>query len=679
MPHKHMRQWRQAVGILGKRGGRFAVIKHGSKLPTRKGWNQTENTISATEAYKHLVAGDNITLACGTGNLYAFDLDADADRGYECAQLAGGMYVHRENAPHKAKFIFACADPIPTRLKSKSHGFDLLGLNSNGTHWSCVIAGTHSSGAPILWGGHNIPVLDVETVAALYAEWTDGEELFAPERERRAAATYADADLSRVADALKHVDPDDMDYGTWIGILAAIHDTFDGNDDALDVAVEWANGKPGEVEKKWSSFDREYNGQEATLSGLFYRARQGGWVDTWLQDRLKAYRAWLASPEALAELQMLIADPREDDPDHMRKLFRNPERARKLLDTILQKCEGKKTLSIKPGYAGLSKESGISKGGIGTYLAGLYAGGFIDLRQGDEGEPMTIELVLRNLNSITLTGEGVQVMKNWNVYREFRADEAFLNNHAVYIKTHQRPALQPYGDNGLGALLALLDGPTTIQDAADLIGYTYGAMARALRRFKSRAMVTVEQGARNRKTYTLKAEWRALLDADRPHMPTYGVMLFRNVEVLKNRVTQLRKQGQEERADRVEQEYKRLDDVASDLRVRCLITAHEKPLTKQERKLKRLRSADAHGQRALHRPPHHVETEAEKWRRKEYAKDIAAAGCEWGELNAWATMEHGPGWWMKRDKTEIIGQYRIYQITGHQMPTMRFVGSEAAV
>lgn len=672
----HTQQWRKAVAILGKRGGRFAVIKQGSKQPTRKEWNKTENTIDAQQAYRHLADGDNITLACGTGEplyLYAFDMDADADRAHESAHLAGGMYIYRPDAPHKAKFIFACPDLIPTRLRKK-YGFDLLGLNSNGTHWSCVIAGTHSSGAPILWGGHNIPVLDAETVAAIFAEWTDGEELFAPERERRTDATYADADLARVADALKHVDPDDLDYNAWIGLIAAIHDAFDASDDALDVAVEWANGKPGEVEKKWGSFDREYTGREATLAGIFYRAKQAGWVDTWLQDRFKAYGLWIASPELIEALQQRIAAPSEDDPDRTRKLFRNPERARKLLDTIRQRCESRKSLSISPGYDWLVKESGISKGSIGAYLAGLYTGGFINLRVGNEGEASTIELVLHNLNSYTPTGEAVQVAKNWNIYREFRADEAFINSHAAYVQTHQRPALQPFGDNGLGALLALLDGPTSIQDAADLIGYSYGAMARTMRRLESRGVVEVTHGERNRKTYTLKEEWRAQLEADRPHMPTFGVTLFRRVDALKNRVAYLRKHGQDDRADKLEIEYRRLDDIASALRVRYCITAHKRPVTRHERKRDRIGALQRHGETMERR---HKRT---AYKAKQPGVSIFAADAEWGEgFNDWARMEYGAGWWIRRDPNGILASYEQYLLASATMPTMHWDGPQQAV
>lgn len=273
------RHWSQVVNILAKRGGLFAVIKTGSKQPTRTGWNQTRNGLDGEQAKQHLKSGDNITLLCGTGNLYAFDFDRAADRGHECAQLAGGLYIYRDNAPDKAKFIFSCPDPIPTRLKSKSCGIDLLGINATGSHWSCVIAGTHSSGAPIVWGGHTLPVLAADTVASLWEEWTE-EELFPEERSHDPNPTYADADLMRVADALQYVDPDVMDYNEWIAIIAAVHDTFDGAADALDLVDRWAQGKPGEVEKKWRSFDRTFSGRSATLDGLFYRARMAGWPDT---------------------------------------------------------------------------------------------------------------------------------------------------------------------------------------------------------------------------------------------------------------------------------------------------------------------------------------------------------------------------------------------------------------
>jgi DNA-binding PadR family transcriptional regulator len=455
------------------------------------------------------------------------------------------------------------------------------------------------------------------------------------------------------------------------------------------------------VEGKWRTFDREYTGRAATLEGIFYRARKNGWQDTWLQDRLKEYRFWLASPDAIDTLKQPIPAPSEDDPERTRKLFSNPERGRKMLDAILQKCEADQSLRITPGYDWLRKETGIAQGSIGDYLARLFTGGFINLQPGEKGgKAAVIELVLQDLNSINPSGETIQVVKNWKIYREFRTDEAFLNNHAVYVATHTQAWLAqryighsgkrlskpryegeglPLGDNGLGALLALLDGPTTISDAAELVGYTYGAMARTMRRYLDHGLVGVTVGERNRKTYTLKEEWRAILDTNRPKMTTCTIQWGRDVGALKSKSAYLEHRGEDEKAAKVNEEYERKKVILEGARDELGIIPFVQPgrVDPHTERLNRLKHAYVAGERAEHRPKHRTQTEADKWRQREYAKSAAAAESEWDELNAWATMQHGPGWWARRDKTDIIGQYHVFKLSGDRIPTMHWAGGQA--
>jgi hypothetical protein len=715
-----LRQWRQILSITGKRDGRYVEIKRGSKLPTRKGWNQTENTLDAKQAKKHIANGYNIGLATGTGGLYVIDFDNDAERGHECDQLSGGLYTYRQNAPHKAKFIFSCPDPIPTRLKSKTHGIDLLGINANGTHAQAVIAGIHNSGMPILWGGHTVPVLPADTVAALWEEWT-GAELFATESEdREPSATYAGADLARVADALEYVDPNDIGYTTWQGIIAAIHDAF--GDEALDTVVDWANGKPGEVEAKWGSYDREYTGKPATLDTVFYLARKGGWPDVWLQERLSDYRYWLATPAPIEELK-------EDE-------FKNAEQARKLLDTMLQKCEEMGSLCIAPGYAYLSKHSGIALGGLNRYLSRLFHAGYINLKMGKKaGEATVIELlpksVLHNVNSITINNLGttIHVVQNWNSYREQRASEAFMNNHYAYKSTRTNATLPPLGNNGLGALLALLDGAATIKEAAAAVGYSYDAMARTMRRYVTCGLVDVTVGYRGLKSYTLKEDWRDILKAKIPMMPTYAVQLVRHVASLKSREAIKRFYGDDGKADKAKAELERMEILLAKVKVEAgivpfghidksivegdlsiltddeLIAAAKVGLPKRkatvatptddatpvpiddlpplkvnkhEERRRRLTRAIVIGERAHHRLPVAMtkQTDANRWRRKAYARLQAKVERNWEELNAMATVEYGAGWWKELDKTDILGRCEILEFARDRVPTVQWAGQQ---
>lgn len=669
-PDALIRHWRQAIGILAKRDAKFVCLARNSKgagLP--RGWNKPENLKSAKQALAHLDAGGNVGLAAGTGNLYILDFDRDAGRGYECEHLDGALHFRRPNAPWKAKFVFSCPDPIPTRTK-RGHGIDLLGVNSNGTHWQGVIAGVHASGAPILWGGHHIPELPRDTVAALWEEWT-GSALFAPERAEGAGdPTYADADLARVADALRYVDPNAIDYLVWQGIIAALHDAF--GDEALDLAVEWADGKPGEVEAKWGSYDREYTGKPTTLKTIFFLARKAGWPDTWLQDRLLAYRRWLASPAAIETLKEAGC--------------KTPERARKLLDTILQRCEQEKRLRVRPGYAWLARESSISQAGIGAYLARLYAAELIQLHPGGEGKPMEIELVLHILNASAIGSdttttttpvvETVQDVQNWNVYREHRPDELFINNHHAYIVTHPQAELPPLGDNGLPILLALLDGPLTSAEAAAETGHSYHACARVLRRYVAHGVVDVTHAQRNRKTYTLKEEWRTILEANRPRITTHGVLRFRHDKALEQRERYLRRNGEDKKADDVQAERARLKPTLDRIREEAGIIPfppRERRDKHQERR-RRLTLAYLAGERALYRPKTAPSTEAARWRRRYYSAVRPLAERDWREFSAWALVRYGPGWWVRKDITDVLGQYRLFEMDQDYVPPIRWAG-----
>ncbi len=387
---------------------------------------------------------------------------------------------------------------------------------------------------------------------------------------------------------------------------------------------------------------------------------------TFEDDQQRAYVRWLASPDALDEL-------REAG-------FKNVEKARKLLDTICQDCQQRGKLRIKPGYAYLCKGSTISQGGMSAYLARLYTGGFINLHPGEKGDTLAIELVLHNLNAMSLSPDiGVQVVQNWKLYREFRSDEVFINNHAVYNATRTQATLPALGDNGLGVLLALQDGPVTTKEAAAEVGYTYGAMARTLRRYAEHGLAEVTVGYRGLKSYTLNQEWRSILQANRPKMPTYAVLLNRHVNALESRSKYLHSEGKVEKAQKAEDEHKRLKVILDKVKEAAGIVPYQVVrVTKEQQRRRRLTQAYVIGERAEHRPSVAVTkpTDANKWRRKEYAQVRGVAEHEWEEFNAWATVEYGSGWWAKLDQTDVLGRYQAYEFARDRVPTMQWVGNQ---
>ena len=78
-------------------------------------------------------------------------------------------------------------------------------------------------------------------------------------------------ELTDVANALRRIDPYSVDYNRWIGLIAAIKRTF--GDAGLPLAVQWGNGKTGEVEREWQRVKMEPNGQPMTVATIFQLAK----------------------------------------------------------------------------------------------------------------------------------------------------------------------------------------------------------------------------------------------------------------------------------------------------------------------------------------------------------------------------------------------------------------------
>ena len=92
------------------------------------------------------------------------------------------------------------------------------------------------------------------------------------ERQRRRAAALPDNtpdELTRAIDALMKVDPYSVDYNRWIGTILSMRDTF--GDAALPAVVQWAKGKPGEVEREWARV-KAGHGKRMNVGTIHYLA-----------------------------------------------------------------------------------------------------------------------------------------------------------------------------------------------------------------------------------------------------------------------------------------------------------------------------------------------------------------------------------------------------------------------
>ena len=82
--------------------------------------------------------------------------------------------------------------------------------------------------------------------------------------------------LHVIEHALAHLDPWRGDYAWWLSILMALHSAYP-NADGLDLAERWGKGKPGEIAKKWASFDTAGG---ITINRLLVEAKAAGWLPT---------------------------------------------------------------------------------------------------------------------------------------------------------------------------------------------------------------------------------------------------------------------------------------------------------------------------------------------------------------------------------------------------------------
>ena len=75
--------------------------------------------------------------------------------------------------------------------------------------------------------------------------------LEAERTKRRAAALTQNTpdELEKARAALDKIGAYDVDYNTWIGIIAAMRDEF--GEAAFPIVERWAQGKPGEVRREW--------------------------------------------------------------------------------------------------------------------------------------------------------------------------------------------------------------------------------------------------------------------------------------------------------------------------------------------------------------------------------------------------------------------------------------------
>lgn len=202
--------------------------------------------------------------------------------------MYGGMMhttpSHSDESP-RARIIFFLDGLIEDTSKFQTAAKFLV-AQFDGADLACTDAARFFYGATNcdIWISDN--VLPLAHLRRYYRRWERSQVKNKPQPTRQqpapsfAPSTYSTAypstrgksndDLPSVAEALRRIDPWSMDFSRWIGILAALHDTF--GDAALPLAREWGAGQPGEVDRRWKTFGN-YSGNKATLASIFDLAK----------------------------------------------------------------------------------------------------------------------------------------------------------------------------------------------------------------------------------------------------------------------------------------------------------------------------------------------------------------------------------------------------------------------
>ena len=139
-----------------------------------------------------------------------------------------------------------------------------------------------------IWWDDRLPnVLPLAYIRTLYARWRKTQpEQETPQRTNNKIVRLDDARAQRVEDAttksnspatldditraLATIDPWSIDYNRWIGVIAALKREY--GDAAMMTAVNWAQGKNGEVEREWARLDTD-RANSMHVGTILYMAR----------------------------------------------------------------------------------------------------------------------------------------------------------------------------------------------------------------------------------------------------------------------------------------------------------------------------------------------------------------------------------------------------------------------
>lgn len=249
----------------------------------------------------------NIGIATGASGLVVLDPDGPEGLAELKTASAGDLprtLVSRTGRESGFHFIYR-----GTGIKSTTKKDARLDVRGS-TGYIVAPPSIHPSGAVYTWLDSTSPVADVPAWVAPWVSKRGGPaQPAAPmppaagqvTRVGRGLAArsvanltespgFSEAEADRLFSALSMIDAA-TDYSTWIAYGAALRDLkwhVNGTDEGFEIWDEWSSTSQGregrgaypgreELERKWASFNREYNGVRTTVASIYKAAMERGW------------------------------------------------------------------------------------------------------------------------------------------------------------------------------------------------------------------------------------------------------------------------------------------------------------------------------------------------------------------------------------------------------------------
>ena len=116
--------------------------------------------------------------------------------------------------------------------------------------------------------GNELPLSILQSLIGQYRKTGESAKRTHANKEYKPSA-----DQDEVAAALKVIPPWGIGYDQWVAVLMGLHAEFD--EAGLSLAQNWADGTPGEVDRKWRSFKP---GGGVSIASVFGIAKEFGWT-----------------------------------------------------------------------------------------------------------------------------------------------------------------------------------------------------------------------------------------------------------------------------------------------------------------------------------------------------------------------------------------------------------------